>query len=222
MEKGIFITATGTDIGKTYVSSLWMKELKKKGTSTGYFKPVLSGAQTKNGRMVDSDVHYVCKTAKLLKRPEELVSYAFKMAASPHLAAKMESTPIKKEKIFSDFQRVSKEYDYMVVEGCGGIACPIYLGEETILLTDLVQMLGLEILIVASAELGTINTTILTVAFAQKHKIPIRGIVLNRFQRGNFLHEDNRIQIERLTGIPVIAIVQENAEELEFCIQNLL
>jgi len=219
MEKGIFITATGTDIGKTYVSSLWIKELKKRGSSAGYFKPVLSGAQTKkNGRMIDSDVHYVCKTAGILKNPEELVSYAFKMAVSPHLAAKIENKPIKKEKIFSDFQRVSKEYDYMVVEGCGGIACPIYLEEETILLTDLVQMLGLEILIVASAELGTINATILTAAFAEKHKIPIKGIVLNRFQKGNFLHEDNRLQIERLTDISVIAVVQENAKELEFCI----
>lgn len=218
-KKGIFITATGTDIGKTFVSALLVKYLRKQGIHAGYFKPVLSGAEKKEGALIDSDVHYVCSTARLEKNAEELVSYAFEPAVSPHLAAKLENKLIKKEKILEDFFRVSQEFDYMVVEGCGGIVCPLRLDEDPLMLADVIQMLKLELMIVASAGLGTINTVVLTVDFAKKHNISIQGIILNHYEEGNYLHEDNRRQIERLTGIPVIALVRENADELEFCIK---
>ncbi|MEA4988452.1 MAG: dethiobiotin synthase [Anaerovorax sp.] len=218
-KKGIFITATGTDIGKTFVSALLVKYLRKQRIHAGYFKPVLSGAQKKEGVLIGSDVHYVCNTARLEKNAEDLVSYAFEAAVSPHLAAKLEDKTVKKEKILDDFLRASQEFDYMVVEGCGGIVCPLRLDEESLMLVDVIQMLKLELMIVASAGLGTINTVVLTVDFAKKHNIPIQGIILNHYEKGNYLHEDNRRQIERLTGIPVIALVQEDADELEFCIK---
>ena len=99
MTKGIFITATGTDIGKTYVSALIVKSMRKAGLNCGYYKPALSGAQTsKDGTLIPGDCAYVFKTAGLNLQPENYVSYIFKPAVSPHLAAQIENKPIKLEK----------------------------------------------------------------------------------------------------------------------------
>ena len=122
MTKGIFITATGTDVGKTYVSALIVKNIRNSGIKCGYYKPALSGDVFPN------DCEYVLQTAGIEKDADCYVSYKFKPAVSPHLAAQMTNNPIKLDKIKSDFERIQKEFDFMVVEGAGGIVCPF--GED--------------------------------------------------------------------------------------------
>ncbi len=217
MERGIFITATGTDVGKTFISALWINEMKKRGISAGYFKPALSGAAIREGKLLGGDAHYVCKAAGLFEEPETLVSYAFEKAVSPHLAARLEHKRIEKEKIQTDFQKVKQRYDYIVVEGCGGIVCPLCMEEERLMLSDIMRMLNLELLIVSPSGLGAINNTVLAAEFAKHCHLPVKGILLNYYEKGNPLHEDNRRQIELLSGIPVIAVAEKGAESLEFC-----
>ena len=103
MTKGIFITATGTDVGKTYVSALIVKTLRKQGINCGYYKPALSGDVYPN------DCEYVLKTAGIEKDANDYVSYKFKPALSPHLASQIENNPIKLEKIKTDFELTNIE-----------------------------------------------------------------------------------------------------------------
>lgn len=230
-KKGIFITATGTDAGKTYVSGLIVKYLREKNVNAGYYKPALSGAYVKNGRLVPGDAEYVCRVSDLPRSPESLVSYIFEPAVSPHLAAEIEQdrihknchyirhknkTPyIEKNVILQHFNKLSEEYDFLVVEGCGGILCPLKTpntslpnklqsNSELLMLPDIIKMLGLDIIIVADAGLGTINLVLLTVAYARQENISIAGIILNHFDGNNFLHKDNKKQIEFLTNLPVL------------------
>ena len=109
MAKGIFVTATGTDVGKTYISALLVKNMRDSGYNCGYYKPALSGAEITNGRLIPGDCDYVVKTAGLNVQPEKCVSYMFKPAVSPHLAARIENNPIKLEKITSDFAAIKKQ-----------------------------------------------------------------------------------------------------------------
>jgi dethiobiotin synthetase len=76
--------------------------------------------------------------------------------------------------------------------------------------TDIIKMLGLNIIIVADAGLGTINATVLAVEHAKKHNLNIDGIILNRYNESNFMHKDNKKQIEALTGIKVIECIGLN------------
>ena len=69
MSKNIFITATGTDIGKTYVSALITKKMREAGLNCGYFKPVLSGVIENDGKLTESDCNYVVNTAKIKTSP---------------------------------------------------------------------------------------------------------------------------------------------------------
>jgi len=215
MTKGIFITATGTDVGKTYISALILKKILKLGINAGYYKPALSGAVRVNGELVPGDCDYVLKTAGLNKNPKDFVSYIFEQAVSPHLAAKINNIPIKLSKIQEDFKKLTEKYDYILVEGAGGLVCPFNLCNEKLLLPDVIKALGLDIIIVASADLGTLNSISLTVDYAKNHGINICGIILNNYDENNYMQRDNLIQAENLTGIPVIAAVKHGQKEIE-------
>ncbi len=213
MARGIFITATGTDAGKTFVTALLVKKLRQAGYDAGYYKAALSGAESKGGRLIPGDADYVKKMAGLESRAEDMVSYIYKTPVSPHLASELEGNPVELEKILADYEQACRKYDYLTVEGSGGIVCPIRRNKY--MLEDLISAMGLGILVVAPAGLGTINHTVLTVAYAKQRKIPVKGIILNWFHPGDRMEEDNRTFLQDYTGIPVIACVRQGAEEME-------
>ena len=215
MTKGIFITATGTDVGKTYISALIVKKLREIGLNCGYYKPALSGAEIFNGEIIPGDCDYVFKQARISLNPSDYVSYIYKEPVSPHLAAELENKPIKLEKIKKDFEHIKQKFDYIVVEGAGGIACPFNLWQEKLMLTDVIKALGLDIIIVSCATLGTINSTLLTVEYAKQHCITVKGIILNSYDKNDFMHIDNKKQIEALTGIKVVSTVTHNSKTVE-------
>ncbi len=215
MAKKLFITGTGTDVGKTYVSALIVKKMREQGFDCGYFKPVLSGVTELNGHLVDSDANYVTQFADIPMTANECVSSWWTEAVSPHLAAKKHNQEINIDKIKYDFSRLNKKFDYLLIEGAGGITCPIRVNkDEKYLLKDLIWELGLSVIIVADAGLGTINSTLLTVDYANSNGIEVEGIILNNYESNNYMHWDNLEQIEDLTGVNVVATVSPNSNDI--------
>lgn len=211
MSRGLFITGTGTDVGKTYVTALIVKKLKEGGCNAGYYKAALSGADS----AAESDAGYVKRTAGIPQREDTLISYLYQNAVSPHLAAKLEKHPVDIKKIKADYRRVQEACDYVTVEGSGGIVCPVRWDEKCrLLLEDIIKELDLSTLIVADAGLGSINAAVLTTAYLRGCGIGIRGIILNRYT-GGIMQEDNRRMIEALTGIPVLAVVHPDEADLQ-------
>ncbi len=221
MGRGIFVTATGTDIGKTYVTALIIKKLCEAGYKAGYYKAALSGAERIDGELLPGDANYVKSIAKLDCYCSEMVSYVYETAVSPHLAAKLEGNPATLEKIIKDYKRQSIKYDYVVVEGSGGIICPIrYDEEDKIFLEDIIKALGLDVIIVADAGLGTINSTLLTIKYLENRNIAAKGIVFNRCH-GGIMENDNIKMISELSDIPVIALVEEGACDIGIAADKL-
>lgn len=222
MVKSLFITATGTDIGKTYVSGLIVKKMREYGLNCGYFKPVLSGAVTKDGELVPGDCKFVVETAQLDCKPLDCLSYCFEEAVSPHLASARQGVVIKSEKILADYKSHSQEYDYVLIEGAGGITCPLSVDDDNVfLLSDLVKQMNQDVLLVADGGLGTINSVLTSVEYIQKRGIKIVGIVLNNYDKDDFMHRDNKDMVERLTGIKVIATVGKDEKDIEITKQDL-
>ena len=209
--QGIFITATGTDVGKTYVSALLVKFLRDKGVNCGYYKPALSGLSPD----LVNDVDYVAKISGGDFTLDDNVSYSFSEAVSPHLASNRTGVKISLDKILNDYGKLSNKYDFIVVEGAGGITCPFSLSDETILLPEVIKTLGLDVIIVADGGLGTINSTLLTCEYAKSKGLNVKGIILNNFDCDNFMHQDILKQVEGLTGVKVVATVKNNATSLE-------
>lgn len=222
MSKKIFVTATGTDIGKTFVTALIVKKLRDEGYNAGYYKAALSGAEVTENGLVAGDAHYVNEVANINETMDNLVSYVYKEAVSPHLASQIEGNPVEMDKVKEDFNKALLKYDYLIMEGSGGIVCPIRYDDKKIMLEDIIKELNLSTLIIADAGLGTINNVVLTVEYLKSRNISIKGIILNRYIKNNLLHEDNKKMIELITKIPVIAVVKENDKELNINIDKLL
>lgn len=211
MPRGLFVTATGTDIGKTYVTALIVKKLRSLGLNAGYYKAAVSGAES----VSESDAGYVNRIAEIGESEELLLSYLYKTAVSPHLAARIEGNPAEMSVIKSTFAKVCGLYDFVTTEGSGGIVCPIRKDEKAVIyLEDIIAQLGLPSIIVADAGLGTINAVVTTVEYMRARKLPINGIILNKWN-GDFMQRDNLAMIEELTGIKVCAVVKDGDTELD-------
>lgn len=211
MAKALFITATGTDIGKTYVSGLIAEYMKNKGLDIGYYKAALSGSND----ITDSDAWYVKEKANLSDSYNEMVSYTYKHAYSPHLATQIEGNPPNIEIIRKAYKNISEKHDYIIVEGSGGIICPIrYDDNKKIFLEDIIKQLNIPSIIIADAGLGTINSTVLTIEYMRNKNLKINGVILNRFEITNEMHDDNKKMIEDMTGIKIIGVVMDGVLKL--------
>ena len=198
--KGLYILGTGTDVGKTYITALWLKRLREAGHDVAYYKAAVSGAPS----ITESDAGYVKQVAGLSQADDTLLSYVFDEAVSPHLAARHEGQVIDRTVVNKNFCHVARAHAYTTVEGSGGIICPLYVTDtELYMLEDVVKDLNLPTIVVATAALGTINSTVLTIHYLKSKGIPVKGIIVNQYT-GNPMEEDNCVMMERLTSIPVL------------------
>lgn len=95
MSRNLFITGTGTDVGKTFVSGLIVKKLADSGVSCGYYKAAISGNEYgENGILIPGDARFVKETSGIDQDIESMCPYVYEIAVSPHLAAKIENKPI--------------------------------------------------------------------------------------------------------------------------------
>lgn len=226
MSKGYFVTATGTDVGKTFVTALLVKKWRDSGIDAGYYKAALSGAELRDGKWIAGDADYVKTVAGLPDAQEELVSYVYKEAVSPHLAARKEGNPVELSKVRADFEAATKRHEFVFVEGSGGIICPIRYDEpsavsangnpQKIFLTDIMKTVDVPLLIVTTAALGSINACVLTVEYARAQGLDIRGIIVNRYGiSGNLQMEDDNIKMMGdMTGLPILTKIPENSSDL--------
>ena len=214
MGKALFVTGTGTDIGKTYVTGLIVKCLRDAGRSAGYYKAALSGAEVAaDGTLLPGDALHVARVAGL-DAADVTVSYVYRDAVSPHLAAQIEHRPMDFAKVAEDYRRAKERTDYLTVEGSGGIICPLrWDDDEHVVLDDLAVRLGLAALVVADAGLGTINAAVLTAEHLHARGISLRGFIFNNWQ-GGLMQEDNVRMVEEITGAHVLARVPHGATEL--------
>ena len=226
MNKGYFVTATGTDVGKTFITALLVKKWRDSGIDAGYYKAALSGAELRDGKWVAGDADYVKRIANLPDTQEQLVSYVYKEAVSPHLAARKEGDPVELAKVKADFDAACNRHEFVFAEGSGGIICPIRYDLCTngkpatdcqkIFLVDIIKALDLPLVIVTTASLGSINAAVLTVEYAKAHDIPIRGLIVNRYgiSRNLEMEDDNIRMMRDMTGLEILAKIPEGATDL--------
>lgn len=213
--KALFVTGTGTDVGKTYVTGLMVKKLREMGASAAYYKAAMSGnARGALGSLLPGDALFVKELADIEQPVDTMCPFVYERAVSPHLASRLEGNPVRRQVVAEGFKRLQNEFDYITVEGSGGILCPLCFDEEKLWLEDVINDLDLACLIVADAGLGTINHVALTAYYMKLKHIPVKGIILNRFHSESVLEQDNLKMCEYLTGLPVVACVQEKDTEL--------
>lgn len=223
MSKGLFIIGTGTDVGKTYAAGLILKTLCSAGLSAAYYKAAMSGnVRSTDGSLLPGDAICVKEVSGSPQPVEEMCPYVYEAALSPHLAARLEGRCVELERVLEGFRSVSRTYDYVVMEGSGGILCPIRFDNQTKLwLPDVIKACSLGCLLVADAGLGTINHVALTAFYLKEHGIALKGILFNHYIPGNCMHEDNVRMCEYLTGVKAVVRLPDGAERLPMTLKAL-
>ena len=198
--KPLFITATDTDIGKTYVCAGLAHSLKKLDIDVGIMKPFACGVKQKTG-FSSNDLTILSKAAMVNDAEELLNPFFFPIPASPYTAAKNLGVKIDINYLMKCFRKLDKIHDVMLVEGIGGIMTPI-LKDYAII--DLIKDLDANTIIVTSSKIGTINHTILTCNMCKNMKIPVKGLIINNFDSAGYPVSDLERDLSALTDLPVL------------------
>ncbi|MEO2201986.1 MAG: dethiobiotin synthase, partial [Nitrosopumilus sp.] len=200
--KSLFITGTDTDVGKTYITAGLAVAIRKTGIDVGVMKPFAAGTAQKKG--YNSEDIEILSRAAMTCDPENLVNpQFFPIPASPYTAWKKLKTKPKISTILSGFKKLTKLHDMILVEGMGGIMTPIL---KNYYVTNLIKEMKIPTIIVTRSKVGTINHTIMTVKMCEKYKIPIKGIIINNFEKGYPVKELKR-DLENLTGVPILGSI---------------
>ncbi len=176
--KGLFVTGTDTDIGKTYVSCHILRELVQQGKSVGAYKPACSGSLVNTaGKKTWGDVEQLRKATQSEESSERICPQTFDLPLAPDRAAKMESRSVDESLLINGWKWWVNRVDYLLVEGVGGLLSPV---SQHFLVADLAVQIGYPLLIIADAGLGTINHTLLTIEAARQRGLSVAGVVLNQ------------------------------------------
>ena len=222
MSKALFVTGTGTDTGKTYVTGLIVKKLQEARKNPGYYKAAMSGNDRRpDGTLIPGDALAVQTMSGINQSLTSMCPYVYEHAYSPHLASRLEGNPVVMDVVKHGFADVAADYDYVTVEGSGGILCPICFDEARIQLEDVVKELHLSSILIADAGLGTINSVVLTAEYMKIHGLPLKGIIFNHYHPGDVMENDNIFMCEHMTGLPTLAKVQDGDTELDMNIDAL-
>lgn len=222
MRKGLFVAGTGTDVGKTYVTGLLVKTLQNCGAHSAYFKAAMSGNERDTrGQLVPGDALYVKEQSSIDQPLDSMCPYLYEAAVSPHLASMLEGNPLVLSHVLRRYDALCTSYDYVTLEGAGGIVCPLRFDDQKILQEDFIKARPMNVVLVADAGLGTINAVVLSVEYMVERDISLKGIIFNRFEPGNRLHEDNVKMCECLTGVPTLACVKEGDTTLAMSCDTL-
>jgi len=206
--KGLFITGTDTDVGKTVIAAGLTAALRRRGMKAVYFKPMQSGCLEEAGELVPTDARFARDLAGLDEPLRLLCPIALRLPLAPGVAAAREGVAVDLSRITAALHELAGRYQFFVVEGAGGLYVPLI--DTSFLVLDLIRWLKLPLLVVARAGLGTINHTALTVMAARQKGIEVAGVILNRYPAAPSLAvQTNPAVIEALTGRPILARVPE-------------
>jgi dethiobiotin synthetase len=192
--RGLFVTGTGTEVGKTVVAAVVARTLAGAGRRVAVFKPAVTGL----GADAEPDHALLRRAAGSAQSDQEIAPYRFQPPVSPHLGAELAGREIDPGLLRAGARGACEGADVLVVEGVGGILVPLTLGYSV---RDFARDLALPLVVAAAPGLGTINHTLLTIEAAATAGIEVRLVVLTPWPADpSAVERSNRETIERLSG----------------------
>jgi dethiobiotin synthetase len=197
---GIFVTGTGTEVGKTVVAAAIARTLAAGGTEVAVFKPAVTGLD----EGLETDHALLRRASGSGQTDAEIAPYRYGPPASPHLAAALAGEEIDPARLLAAARAAAAGAEAIVCEGVGGLLVPLAPGY---LVRDLAAELGYPVVVASSPGLGTINHTLLTVAAARAAGLAVAAIVLTPWPaEPSEVETSNRETIAELTGAPLLTL----------------
>lgn len=214
MGKSIFITGTGTEIGKTISTGFLFFALNKLGIKTTVFKPFQTGLIKETNTYPDLDWFSTVTGIK------NAGFYTFEAETSPHLAIKLQggAMDVDIESILHKMKDLEKENDIVLVEGAGGLAVPLIERENDFYMTkDFINEANIPAILVSRSGLGSIHDVLTTNEYAEQYNVPIKSIIFNSFEETNIIHQDNLNTLQQIVQLPIFTLpfLENVKDELE-------
>jgi dethiobiotin synthetase len=201
--KGIFITGTDTDVGKTYIGTLIARELLNQNINVIPRKPIEAGCSREGNELIPNDAMALKNAAGYSGSLAEVCPYRFEPPISPQRAAHLAKQALMTEKVAQSCTfNIDKEKDFLLVEGAGGFYTPLC---EDGLNADLAQVLDLPVLLVAEDKVGCINQVLLNVQAIKTRDLKVCAVILNQDERSKdnpFMN--NKEDLSNLLSCPII------------------
>jgi dethiobiotin synthetase len=206
--RGLFVTGTGTEVGKTVVSSTIAYAARAAGDRVAVFKPAVSGLDEHALRpevwesAPELPDHALLRLAAGSRQGDEQVApYRFGPAVSPHLAAELAGERIDPDRLRGAALAATEDADLLICEGVGGFLVPL---TTDYLVRDLAQDLAVPVVVVAAPGLGTINHTLLTIQAVRAAGLEVAAVVLTPWPAGPSTMERSNLEtIGRLGSVAV-------------------
>ncbi len=206
---GLFITGTGTGVGKTFVAAAIARAAAKCGVRVGVYKPLASGCTMVNGRLESDDARNLWESAGRPGTLEAVAPQRFQLALAPHLAAQHEGRQVDSGLLRRGLAYWQQNSDIIIVEGAGGLFSPA--GDDE-LVADLALDFGLPLIVVSKNVLGAIHHSLCAILAAQAYRggLAVAGIVLNSpgESAADESLDSNAREIARRSATPVLAEVR--------------
>jgi dethiobiotin synthetase len=202
--KGIFVTGTDTDVGKTVVACALTRALKALGLRVAVMKPVASGSVRTTAGLRNPDAMALVQASNVTLPYEDVNPYCFEPAISPHIAAKDAGISIDIDKIRRGYLALANCADWVVVEGAGGWLAPL---SDRQTMADLAWALGIPALVVVSVKLGCLNHAQLTQLAIEARGVRFAGWIANHPEVPMPRTAENLAALERLLGEPALGHV---------------
>ena len=213
--RGLFITGTDTEVGKTYVATLIVRSLVRQGHRVGVYKPAASGCRRVNGQIVADDAVSLWEAAGQPGSLEQVCPQRFIAPLAPHCAAQQEGRTVDAALLRDGLSVWADRCDIIVVEGVGGLMSPI---SDDDYVADLAIEFGFPLIVVAPNKLGTINQTLQTLitATAYDEGIDVAGVVLNDVAPLAFdaSLSTNLTELQKRCIPPILAHIAHDQQEL--------
>ena len=202
MNAGLFVTGTGTEVGKSVVAAVIARGGAAAGLDVRVFKPAVSGLDAGG----ESDHALLRRASGSEQSDDEIAPYRFGPPLSPHLAAELAGVEIDPQRVLEGAAVARSGAGLFVCEGVGGLLVPL---TPRWLVRDLAVELGLPLVIVAPPALGTINHTLLTLEAARAAGLEVRAVVLSRWpETPGELERSNRETIAELGAVEVLTLAE--------------
>ena len=201
--KKVFITGSGTSVGKTYFTCSLIDLIIKKGLKVSPYKPIETGCKKINNKLIPNDSKKFYKLVNKSIDIKLINPYRFQQSISPNRAIQLSKKEINIKNYVEKVKKLPKN-DFLIIEGAGGLCSPISSDGLNI---DLIKKMNLKTILVVKDEIGAINNTLLNIEILKKYKIGVIAIILNRIILKQPVGMNNLLEIRTYTTIPIIQML---------------
>lgn len=181
MNNGIFITATGTDIGKTFTTSALLFQMNRLGIPLSVIKPVVSGFHKGDAQSDPAKLLRAMGRPHHLSAIEDICPWRYEAPLAANLAADKEGKAVPWQAMVNFCQAKLAEANMTLIEGAGGLMSPL---TDIKLVIDLIKELDIPTILVASNYLGSISHTLTAIQTLASYQIPLLGIAVSEAEQG--------------------------------------